>query len=960
MRVLAGPASKLILCACSTALLLPPPLALADFTGLQTVERTDLTPICQAPSNPEIPYKLDVCSVYAVFNNPGDRLISVGFSNGSTTDLNGFFQHPEVNVVYSPECADIPADPALVCDTFVTIGLECAPALPGLDGTSIDPDFDVNEFQFNGQVLGGWYNILPTNGQGTPDANGKVLIAQFSVKQNKDVSGTLTVFAKHAGSDVVTEFPLQAFDCFGGGGGGGESGGGSGPCVIWYVNGDKDPANGCTTWDDACPDLQKALGLASPTDQIWVAKATNPYVPDNGTGDRTATFQLITGVAIYGGFLGMEMNLSERDWLLNETILSGNIGAPGVDTDNSYHVVSACGVGTTAILDGFTITKGQADGTGLANQGGGVHIFGVACEDPNTPQIANCTFFDNYAEDHGGGVNDHGGATLTKCVFRENHSDNFAGGLYTHTSISSVVTNCDFYLNTAVNEGGGAYVKLNTTGPEPTFTDCTFSGNQAQQGGGMYCGVARSPTLTNCTFTDNSAGGRFGGGAMYIDVDGAPTISDSTFTDNFSKLFGLAYGGAIYILAASPIFSNCMFVGGSADRYGGAIASQGTEEFIPPPFGLPAHPQMINCTFIGNEVGNALSPALGGAIFADRRGSVTLTNCLFVGNHNLNAEGGAVGILAPTKLKATNCTFVANSATTFGGGIFLTTDKDTEAEMHNCVFWDNTDNGGVNDDESAQIHFTATTPTITYSDLMNLVQGGDFNSGLNIGNIGWDPGTPQEPGPHYPKFVRDPDPGPDGQWGTSDDDFGNLRLKPLAPCIDAASNLEVPPDVADLDNDENTVERTPRDLDLKSRFVDDPDTDDTGVDDQGSPPIPEVVDMGPYEFDPCGLCPTDTPVIGPNGAVGAEDLAYILGNWGPFSENPACNPECPAALVCIDNLVPIAGNEQIGAEDLAKVLGTWGPCCGDGICLQGLPGQPLGDETCGGPDECEDDCGTCP
>ncbi|MCH8969811.1 MAG: hypothetical protein IIA66_11925, partial [Planctomycetes bacterium] len=227
------------LLACAFALLAPR-LALADFTGLQTVERTDL-PICQDPSEPEIPYKLDVCSVYAVFNNPGDRLISVGFSDGSTTDANGFFQHAQGNAVYSPSCGGLPGEPTLVCDSFVTIGLEC---IPLLGGTRIDLDFDAVDFQSNGLVSGGWYNSSPSNGQGTPDVNGKVLIAQFSVKQNKDVTGTLTVFAKLAGADDVTEYSLQAFDCFGesAGGGGAPSGGGQGGSAplggptVWYVD----------------------------------------------------------------------------------------------------------------------------------------------------------------------------------------------------------------------------------------------------------------------------------------------------------------------------------------------------------------------------------------------------------------------------------------------------------------------------------------------------------------------------------------------------------------------------------------------------------------------------------------------------------------------------------------------------------------------------------------------------
>ena len=68
--------------------------AKADYFGLEVVERTDLT-MCQDPSEPEIPYKLDVCNVYAVFNDPADRLISMGVSNGSTTDPNPDFSPRE-------------------------------------------------------------------------------------------------------------------------------------------------------------------------------------------------------------------------------------------------------------------------------------------------------------------------------------------------------------------------------------------------------------------------------------------------------------------------------------------------------------------------------------------------------------------------------------------------------------------------------------------------------------------------------------------------------------------------------------------------------------------------------------------------------------------------------------------------------------------------------------------------
>jgi len=38
-----------------------------------------------------------------------------------------------------------------------------------------------------------------------------------------------------------------------------------------------------------------------------------------------------------------------------------------------------------------------------------------------------------------------------------------------------------------------------------------------------------------------------------------------------------------------------------------------------------------------------------------------------------------------------------------------------------------------------------------------------------------------------PFFIRNASPGADGTWGTMDDDYGDLRLRPTSPCIDAAT-----------------------------------------------------------------------------------------------------------------------------------------------------------------------------
>ena len=111
----------------------------------------------------------------------------------------------------------------------------------------------------------------------------------------------------------------------------------------------------CTSWGDAC-ELQTALSNAVAGYQIWVATGT--YKPTTDT-NRYATFQLESGVAIYGGFPVDGGAWETRDWEANLTTLSGDIGGIDDATDNSYHVVTGSGVGATAVLDGFTIRGGM-------------------------------------------------------------------------------------------------------------------------------------------------------------------------------------------------------------------------------------------------------------------------------------------------------------------------------------------------------------------------------------------------------------------------------------------------------------------------------------------------------------------------------------------------------------------------------------------------------------------------
>ena len=93
---------------------------------------------------------------------------------------------------------------------------------------------------------------------------------------------------------------------------------------VLFVDAKATGAETGTSWADAFTDLQDALtviiGAPGYAEEIWVAAGT--YTPDpSGLVDpREASFQLINGVAIYGGFTGTETSREQRNWETHETI----------------------------------------------------------------------------------------------------------------------------------------------------------------------------------------------------------------------------------------------------------------------------------------------------------------------------------------------------------------------------------------------------------------------------------------------------------------------------------------------------------------------------------------------------------------------------------------------------------------------------------------------------------------
>ncbi len=337
--------------------------------------------------------------------------------------------------------------------------------------------------------------------------------------------------------------------------------------AVWYVDVDNCPGPGSGSAGDPFCSIQDALSVAVSGDEIRVATGTyypsQRYEPET---PRTETFQLINGVTLLGGYAGLAnlANPNDRNLLLYETIISGDLGLEGDDSDNCFHVfyhTEDLLLDATAVLDGFTITGGKADGVDLHVAGGG--MFNYA----SSPTVRNCTFRGNWGIGGGGIANLFSDPSVVNCTFSRNSANSVdsriaQGGAVYNAASSPTLENCTFHANLASGTdslGGGM---VNASDSAPIVTNCRFIGNEADLGGGVFNWVDCNPTMVNCVFSGNSAlsgGGIFNGAA-------SPTVTNCTFSGNTA----VDDGGAMYNAAGSPsetsdpVITNCIMWGNTA------------------------------------------------------------------------------------------------------------------------------------------------------------------------------------------------------------------------------------------------------------------------------------------------------------------------------------------------------------------------------------------------------------
>jgi ribonuclease BN (tRNA processing enzyme) len=290
------------------------------------------------------------------------------------------------------------------------------------------------------------------------------------------------------------------------------------------------------SWETAFNNLQEGIKTAREAGggEIWVAAGTYKPTTDN---NRSASFVMHKGIAIYGGFSGNEKSKSERDYRINKTTLSGNIGNEKSMSDNSYHVVLGS---LNSIIDGVVIADGYANGEITNRFGGGLYSWGYE----SSSIIKNCTFTNNYAED--------------------------GGAVFSFADVLSYFENVRFENNKA-SVGGAASFRF---GASCELNNCTFINNSAtSRAGAIAINYGSNVIINNSTFTKNSTDGN--GGAIWVDDQASqyggtkPIITDCVFSDNSARY----YGGAIHNYnIATSVIQGCNFTNNEA-KFGKDIAN---------------------------------------------------------------------------------------------------------------------------------------------------------------------------------------------------------------------------------------------------------------------------------------------------------------------------------------------------------------------------------------------------
>ncbi len=261
-----------------------------------------------------------------------------------------------------------------------------------------------------------------------------------------------------------------------------------------------------SSWNDATADFQAAIDGAD-VQRVFVATG-NYNIP---TSDG---FKMKNGVRVFGGFdpgAGI-IDLSFDRILPTQNPAEGSVlngRNAGKVINNDY--TSGNPLGSTAILDGFTIMNGNSI-------------------------------------DHSGGIyNGYASPVFQHIVVRNNTAVFYGGGVYNFNA-NPVFTN-SIIRNNTLSGGDGFGGGVCNWRSSPEFTNVCITDNTANAtGGGVYNdGDIGTPVFTNVTIAHNSLTGAIAYGAgMYNSGDIQPEVYNTIIWGNGGMNGNLVHGSDIY------------------------------------------------------------------------------------------------------------------------------------------------------------------------------------------------------------------------------------------------------------------------------------------------------------------------------------------------------------------------------------------------------------------------------
>ena len=337
-------------------------------------------------------------------------------------------------------------------------------------------------------------------------------------------------------------------------------------CSVIYVKTAGVDTNNGVSWATAKKTVQAAITLGVNGDEIWVASGTYNQTTAPYGANQPQTINLKTGVSLYGGFAGTETLRTQRNPVVNISILDGGGGVTVL--------AAPPGASATTVLDGFTIRNGRS------TSGGGIACISSAMT------ISNNIITSNTALYYGGGIYVESSAvTIANNTITGNNAP-FGAGITCMESASPVIKNNKITTNTASYDGSGIYCYHNTT---PIIANNTVTSNTAlSEGAGIYCHDS-SPKIANNVIVGNTATSNGGGLAC---LDASPNIANNIVSSCSSGIRSSGTGTPL-------IRSNCVY-GNTSYAYSGISAGSGD---------LAVSPMFVNAG-AGDYHLNSLSPLI--------------------------------------------------------------------------------------------------------------------------------------------------------------------------------------------------------------------------------------------------------------------------------------------------------------------------------------------------------------